>query len=60
MDGGDGSESIGFMMWVVVILCAVSIFAMHLDKDAQWGSDTAAMSDDVGPSPDAVPDKKNS
>ena len=58
MDDGDDNEGINFMMWMVVILCTVSIFAMHLDKDARWGVDTVAISDDVGPSPDTVQGKK--
>jgi len=57
--GGDNDDAnVNIMMWAVVVLCTIAIFAMHLDKDAEWGRDTAAIRGGEEDSLSSTPDKK--
>ena len=58
MDSDNDDTSVNIMMWMVVVLCTIAIFAMHLDKNAEWGRDAAAMRDDEEPPLGSTPDKK--
>lgn len=58
MDSDNDDTGVNIMMWIVVVLCTIAIFAMHLDKNAEWGCDAAAMRDDEEPPLGSTPDKK--